>query len=94
MTDTFNATKVATSDGWWVDCADRALTWWAQSGMEFTVDDIEILGVPPADHPNRVGALFRSASQRGVIEPVGYRNSTRPSRHGSVIRVWRGKRPA
>lgn len=91
----FDADEVTeNADQWWRDCASRALTWWAEAGVEFTADDMVDLGVPEPDHPNRLGALFLAASRRGQIEAVGYRPSTKPSRHGGVVRVWRGRRAA
>lgn len=78
------------ADDWWRSTAERALRWWAESGMEFDAFDITELGVPDPDHPNRWGALFQSAVTAGLIVPVGYRQSRRPSRHGGVCRVWKG----
>lgn len=46
--------------------------------------------MPDPDHPARWGALFQSAVRSGLIVPVGYRLSRRPSRHGGVVRVWKG----
>ncbi|MBM7860422.1 hypothetical protein [Lentzea nigeriaca] len=40
--------------------------------------------------PYLVPALFRRASQAGLIHVVGYAISNRPSRHQGVLRVWRG----
>lgn len=79
-------------DGWWRDVAERALSWWAEAGVEFDCYDLTELGVPDPDHPNRWGALFTTAQQAGLIVPVGYRPSRRPSRHGGVCRVWKGVR--
>ena len=78
------------ADAWWSDCAERAVSWWAEAGVPFTVNDVRELGVPEADHPNRWGALFSAMRARGVIESVGFAVSTRRSRHGGVLRVWRG----
>lgn len=78
------------ADSWWIDCAERAVSWWAAAGVPFTADDLRDLGVPEADHPNRWGALFAAFHRRGTIVPVGYRVSTRKARHGGVLRVWRG----
>lgn len=80
------------ADDWWLDCAERALGWWAETGRPFTADDLRALGVPDPDHPNRIGGLFRRAYRTGLIEPVGYMPSTRPSRNGGVLRTWRGVR--
>ena len=91
----FDADEVMeNADEWWKDCAGRALAWWAESGQNFTAADVIALGMPEADSNGRMGALFRAACARGEIEPVGYQPSTQPSRHGSVVRVWRGRRAA
>ncbi|MGY1712526.1 hypothetical protein ACI8AC_23745 [Geodermatophilus sp. SYSU D00758] len=78
------------ADAWWADCFDRAVDYLAATGHEWTTDDVFTLGVPPADHPNRVGARVRAAYQAGLIRPTGYRTSARPSRHAGVVRVWVG----
>jgi hypothetical protein len=38
--------------------------------------------------PNAMGALFRAASHEGLIRVVDFANSTRPTRHGSLTRLW------
>lgn len=78
------------ADQWWKDCAWRAIETLAASGLPFTSHEVLDLGVPDPDHPNRWGALFRAADAAGLIRPIGYQQSTRPSRHGSVVRVWVG----
>ena len=78
------------ADDWWRSTAERALSWLARDGMPFTAWDVSELGVPPPDDPHRWGALFRAAYTRGLIEPVGYQQSRRPSRAGGICRVWRG----
>lgn len=78
------------ADDWWRDAAERALLWWAESGVPFDAFDLTEIGVPDPDHPNRWGALFQGAVQSGLIVPVGYRQSRRPTRHGGVCRVWKG----
>lgn len=89
-----NVHDVANSaDDWWRDTARRALADLAASGREFTAHDLTEAGVPEPDHPNRWGSLFRQANTAGLIVPVGYRPSTRPSRAGGVCRVWRGRTP-
>lgn len=91
----FDADEVMeNADQRWKDCAGRALSYWAQAGVEFTAADVIALGIPEPDSNGRMGALFRAARARGEIEPVGYQPSTQPSRHGSVVRVWRGRRAA
>lgn len=78
------------ADNWWRDPAERALAWWAETGQPFTVDDLRDLGVPEPDHPARWGALFAGGRKQGLVHPIGYSQSRRPARHGSVIRIWKG----
>lgn len=81
-------------DPWWWSCAMSALHAEARTGREFAADTLtDEYGVDAPDHPNRWGALFRAAHAEGVIEPVGYRPSRRPSRAGGACRTWRGTRP-
>lgn len=42
------------------------------------------------DVPNRWGAMFNAAYKEGLIEPVGFAYSRRPTRSGGICRVWRG----
>lgn len=80
-------------DDWWWSGAMRALEHEATSGRPFAADDLaETYGLPAPDHPGRWGALFRVAHKRGLVEPVGFRQSRSPSRAGGVLRVWRGSR--
>ncbi|GAA5157180.1 hypothetical protein GCM10011366_16220 [Ornithinimicrobium tianjinense] len=91
MTDTvlpFNAHP----DPWWRDCAERALVDLAVSGATFTID---ALRQPPycvwePQHPSSWGALTQAMLKAKYIEPVGFTTSSRASRHGSVVRLWRG----
>lgn len=78
------------ADSWWRDCAWRALEHLAATGRPFTAYDVTELGVPDPDHGNRWGGLFQAACKAGLIEPVGYAESRRPSRAGGVCRVWKG----
>jgi hypothetical protein len=81
------------ADDWWGDSAWRALTWMADLGQPFDAWDLTLLGVPDPDSPKRWGGLFRVAYQKGLIEPVGYGPSRRPTAAGSACRVWRGVGP-
>lgn len=78
------------ADAWWRDCASRAIDHLAGTGQPFTAADLGELGVPDPDHPNRIGALFSAARNAGTIRPVGYTTSPTKSRHGGVVRVWKG----
>lgn len=63
-------------------------------GEPFTNDDVRaeadqrLLGEPT--HPNAWGAAMSSARKRGLIKSVGYTASTQISRHGAIVRQWRG----
>ena len=74
----------------WRRQARQELEVLARTGLTFTADDlVKLVGAP--DHPNRIGAAFMSARKAGVIVPTGMVvPSTTPSRHGGVIRCWRG----
>lgn len=81
------------ADDWWSDCATRALTWMAELRQPFDAWDLVLLGVPEPDDHHRWGGLFRVARQKGLIEPVGYAPSRRPTAAGSIARIWRGVSP-
>ena len=78
------------ADPSWRDCARRAAAELARRGQDFTADDLTGLGVPDPDHPARWGSLFSTLKREGIITLVNYRASTKPSRNGGVVRVWRG----
>lgn len=57
-------------------------------GFEFSADWLhDVLDAPP--HHNAFGALFRAMKAQKLIEFVGYHQSTRKKRNGSVNGVWR-----
>ena len=78
-------------DEWWADGARRAVYELAAADRIFSADDIfdEPFGVPAPDHPSQVGGLFAGLRSAGLIRPVGYKASTRSSRHSGVQRLWR-----
>jgi hypothetical protein len=59
-------------------------------GQEITSADlIDAVGMPPGS-PNAVGAVIRTASMQGLIEPTErFIKSARPNRHAATVRVWR-----
>ncbi len=77
------------TDSWWKSCADRAIDYLAATGEPFSADHVAAL-VPEPDHPCRWGARFHAAVRAGVVRPVGYVLSERPSRHRGVQRLYRG----
>lgn len=83
------------SGEWWRSTADRAIAAMAALGRPFTADNlVEHTGLPEAASPRAMGARFLTAARHGVIEPVGYTTSRRPSARMAVVRVWQGVRPA
>ena len=77
------------TDAWWRSCTDRAIDYLAALDYPFSADHVAAL-VPEPDHPCRWGARFHAAVHAGVIRPVGYVLSERPSRHRGVQRLYRG----
>lgn len=78
----------ADSQAQWRGDAYHWLALLAEGAEVTSTDLIEAVGMPPS--PNAVGAIMRSASVQGLIEPTGrYIRSTRPSCHAAVVRVWR-----
>lgn len=79
----------ALDDLTWSDDAQDWLRLWAASGLTFTAEDMRrCFRLPPT--PNMTGAAFKAACAQKLIEPIGFVESTTPSRNGAVIRVWRG----
>lgn len=83
-------------DAWWASGARQAIETLAAVGLPFTADALreDPFNLPDPHHPSQIGAAFRAASQAGLIRPVGYATSLVPSRHGGVVRLWRGNRTA
>lgn len=78
-------------DAWWSACARQAIEWLASTREPFAADDMFVeCGLPEPRSSAQVGAAFRVAAAAGIIEAVGARQSTTPSRHGSLVRVWVG----
>lgn len=77
------------ADRWWTSCADRAIDYLAALDYPFSADHVAAM-VPDPDHPCRWGARFHAAVRAGVIRPVDYVLSERPSRHRGVQRLYRG----
>lgn len=80
------------TDTWWKSCADRAIEYLAASGQPFSADHVAAL-IPAPDHPCRWGGRFHAAVRAGVIVPIGYTLSARPSRHRGVQRMYVGGAP-
>ncbi len=80
------------TDSWWRNCCDEAISEMARRGCIFQAADLLDLGLTEPDHPNRWGPRLLAAARAGVIEPVGYTSSKRPSTAMSAVRLWRGTR--
>jgi hypothetical protein len=65
----------------------QAIRHLAESGEPFSAEDVTPL--LPEVGRQTIGAAFNVARRRGLITAVGFKTSATPSRHGSVIRVWR-----
>lgn len=78
----------------WKAGVARVIAILARRGEPFTNDDVRaeadqrMLGEPT--HCNAWGAAMSTARKRGVIQAVGYTTSTQVSRHGAIVRQWRG----
>ncbi len=74
------------------DHVEALLAEHSRNRTEFSAEDIRKAipdGVEPHSH-NVLPSLIRLWATRGAIEPVGWIAATRPTRHGSVNRVWKG----
>ena len=82
----------------WVDAVlDQVVEHLAASGELFSADDCwrPLYGLDPeALKRGELGAAFQRAHTAGLIRPVGVQTSRRRSRHGALIRVWRGNASA
>lgn len=74
----------------WREHARWVMDLLAAEGHPFDSYHLSELGVPEPHHPGQWGALFRTYSNRGLIEPLGFEYSRRPTRSGGVCRTWRG----
>jgi hypothetical protein len=75
----------------WADVAMTVLETLAAADVDFDADDLRRrAGEPPS--PGAIGAVFRLAARRGLIQRVDVRRSGRVRRRGGFIFVWRGRR--
>jgi hypothetical protein len=73
----------------WPKKADRWIEFMAQTGQEFTAEDLRSACGDPS-RPAQVGARLLAAARRGLIERVGFAQASRSERHGGWVGVWRG----
>ena len=77
----------------WRPKAKSALEELADSGRQFTAEDLEaMVGLPDvgSNKNNAVGALFGAASRSGLIEYVGTTKASRATSNARRISVWKG----
>lgn len=78
----------------WHAAAEKAMKHLAESGAEFSADDLRDLledaGEPPT--PNAYGGLFMSWSRQGLIVRTGGGSSRGAKRNGGHRHTWRGVR--
>ncbi len=79
------------TDDPWKQQALQAIGKLASTGRVFQAADLGAQGVPEPAHPSRWGGLFVTAARAGLIEFVGFAQSTRPTVQGSAVKTWRGK---
>ena len=76
-------------DGAWQAAARQVARLLAESGREFTQDDItDEVGLPSSR--NATGSLLAGLARKGIIVRVGDRKGKRDSQHARRISVWRG----
>jgi len=72
----------------WGEHAAYAILQLALADSSFSAEDLrKAAGEPPT--VNAIGAAFRTAYRKGWIRPDGYTLASRPSRHASILRLWR-----
>jgi hypothetical protein len=67
----------------------EAIAGLADQGYPFDAADVRA-AAGPFERPNVVGAAFSAARKAGLIEVAGYATSRTVSRHGALVRLWRG----
>lgn len=73
------------------ESAIAAILTLAKRGGFFTADDVWKLlgGEYEGEFGSQMGPVFRTAQRLGYVVHDGYKESIRPTRHRSPIRVWR-----
>ena len=76
-------------DAWGTD-AVATIVGLSLSFQEFSSDDLRREMRPP-NRSSQIGAAFRSAQSQGLIESVGYKQSSSKTRNNGSHKVWRRK---
>lgn len=81
------------ADALWLQQAKRIVWRLAQSGEEWTTDQVwyrlEATGLVTSE-PRALGAVVRAAARAGFITQAGYRPTSRPEAHSRPIPIWKG----
>ena len=75
---------------WIEDVWPVVVQWVCERGEPWTSDDLHEVIPTPANR-NWYGILLAKLRNVGLIEKVGWLESSRPSANGRVIRVWQRK---
>lgn len=75
-------------DHYWTEQAEWWLNTLTRRGDLITADDLIAEVGLPTGSGNQVGARFTAWHRAGMIRPVGYVQSTRPSSNGRAVRRW------
>lgn len=74
----------------WINAVDSAILELAVLGKPFDAEDVRSMVTLQPERPNAWGYRFLYAQRNGVIQPYGWCQSTRRSRHRSAQRLWEG----
>ena len=77
----------------WRSAVEDVILRLAESGAEFSADDVRAAGVGEPAHPNAWGPVFAAMHGRHLIERVGYAPSGRRARRTGSAYTWRGAPP-
>ena len=77
----------------WKQAADDVILELADSGKQFTADDVRSRVGDPPHHHNAMGARFGTWAKRGRIRIVGFTHMARPNAHARRTPLYRGVRP-
>ena len=86
-------TRAAVLDDWddaWTEDAIATIIGLSLKYTSFSSDDLRREMRAP-NRPSQVGAAFRSAQSQGLIESVGYKQSSSKTRNNGSHKVWRRK---
>lgn len=82
--------RAAMADRGWLPIAAEVIEELAAAGEEFSAENVRARAGSPVS-PALVGAAFKIARLRGVIEPAGLATAQRAVSHGRLLRTWRGR---